>query len=202
MAMMSTTTEPKQAAHFHVATKPFTVVDAINRVAIATGSVRQAIVTESASPVIATGWNAYNGHHITVEWNAYRGYYVAEYYWGQRNVLCRGSAIDCVLAAITEWKRQGLGSKVTLTIKAEDVEAVQDATNRLTTDPVPVMVQEGDEQWPPSWWSWKHDEVAGAVNLERQLGCPFTRYLADPMVVTRADYNAKVNAFFATRHAQ
>jgi hypothetical protein len=187
--MMSNKTETK-FVEFYVPTKPYGVIDAINRQAAATGSWNFAVSSSSAD---------YNGHHISVTWNSYRGYYIAEYYWGQRNVLCRGTAAECVSAAINEWRHQGKGAKVSMTIKVEDADTIKAVLASFTASPTLAEVKEGREQWPPAWWSWKHAEVPNALNFERQLGCPYTSFLLK--AETPEEYKALQDEFFKNRHA-
>jgi|WetSurMetagenome_2_1015567.scaffolds.fasta_scaffold42577_4 hypothetical protein len=61
---------------FYMPTKPYTLIDAVNRRAAATGgSVRYAQASAGAD---------YNGNDLSLTWNDYRGYYVVQYYFGRR----------------------------------------------------------------------------------------------------------------------
>src|SRR5215470_7087423 len=53
------------AGRYWLPTRPYTLVDAVNRCAAATGSVRYAMLAADAN---------YNGHHVTVTYNNYRDY--------------------------------------------------------------------------------------------------------------------------------
>lgn len=86
-----------------IPTRPYELADAFNRMAAATGSVARAIGAANAN---------YNGHRVTVCFNEFRKYWVAEYYWGQRVVLARGSLEECLRAAAREHARGALGSEV------------------------------------------------------------------------------------------
>jgi hypothetical protein len=65
------------AGRYWLPTRPYTLVDAINRAAAATGSVRYAMLAADAD---------YSGHHVTVTYNDYRDYCICEHYWGGRVV--------------------------------------------------------------------------------------------------------------------
>jgi hypothetical protein len=89
---------------FWLPTKPYTIIDAINRRAAATGSVRYAMAASSAD---------YNGHHISLCWNEFRQYYVGEYHWGERVVITRNEDFSLALeACIREYDRQGRGASL------------------------------------------------------------------------------------------
>lgn len=96
-------------------TIPYSLIDAINRMAAATGSVSYAQKATYAD---------YNGHSVTIAFNTYRKYWTCEYYWGERVVLQRGSFEDCVRAGVEEYKRGAKGAQVLVTI-ADDSQAEQ-----------------------------------------------------------------------------
>jgi len=97
---------------FWLSTRPYTLVDAINRAAAATGSVRYAQAAAGAN---------YNGHSVSVAWNEYRKYWVTEYYWGERVVLYRGRSLEQALqAAKQEYDRGALGARCTFTARDEN----------------------------------------------------------------------------------
>lgn len=50
-------------------TRPYSLIDAVNRMAAATGSCRYAQLSHYAD---------YNGHHVTVTFNDYRRYWVTQ----------------------------------------------------------------------------------------------------------------------------
>ena len=74
------------ARKFWIPTRPYSLIDAINRMAAATGSPRYAELATYAD---------YNGHYVTVSFNEYRRYWVAEYTWAGRVVIGRGTLADC-----------------------------------------------------------------------------------------------------------
>lgn len=131
---------------YHLPTKPYSIIDCINRIAAATGSVRYAQMASNAD---------YNGHAIMLAWNDYRGYYVAEYYWGERVVIARGKNFADVLAeAKREFARQGLGASLSVSVRPEDA---------ATADADPDLIKGRETEQP--WFTWKHREAAQALRL-------------------------------------
>jgi hypothetical protein len=126
---------------FHVPTRPYSPIDALNRRAIAIGSPRVAMLGHNAN---------YNGHHVTVGWNEYRQYYVAQYYFAERVILARGEPERCIVAALAEYDRGALGASVAIELRVDDV-----AIGRR----FPQLV-EGTEPRCPQWLTWKHDTAA------------------------------------------
>lgn len=148
---------------FELQTRPYSVIDAINRCALATGSIRSAQIGECAD---------YNGHSVAVYYNNYRGYWLAEYTWAGRVVLSRGTFEQCVRAAYQEHSRGALGSRVTVDTSADDaspatVHARRGFVESFGFTPAPVRWGRGPEPMP-SWWTWKHGEAGSAVHLDRQ----------------------------------
>lgn len=150
--------------------RPYTVIDAINRAAAATGSPRYAMLAEGGD---------YNGHHVVVYFNNYRGYWLAEYTWAGRVVLARGSLLECAAAAAREFDRGARGATVTMTIAADGL--ASDLTRidagyleALGFVRVPLEASGASMHYAemprelPAWWTWKHSEAHHALNLERQ----------------------------------
>jgi hypothetical protein len=171
---MQTTATDRKA--FHLPQKPFDVVAMVNRIALATGSMSGAAAGESAPC---------NGHANVVSWNRLRGYYVGEYFWAGRQVWCRTSSFSEALArALAEFDRQGAGATMVIVPRPQDVH-VAEACPRL-------MTPEAAEAVRMTWWTWKHDEAATALRMQRLFGTPDVAHLiaaADP-----ADYEARVRA--------
>ena len=173
-------------------TRPYSVIDAINRMAAATGSMRYASATSHAD---------YNGHRITVSWNNYRGYWIAEYFWAGRVVLARGTLADCLQAAKSEYERGALGASVTASFapRADSIgdrlptESEEDFT-RLCAE---LGFVDADDM---SWRTPMHDLVGDAMGWERHGLAPAVGYLANSTSVE--EYKAKLDAFFAERKAQ
>ena len=127
---------------FHVPTRPFGLIAAINRRAAAIGSCRTAELTAHAD---------YNGHFVAVRWNSYRRYYTTEYTWAGRVVLARGSAIECIRAALREYDRGALGAAVHIVLEdGDDLELPADITSRITLGTEP----RGEPNWYDGWIEW------------------------------------------------
>jgi hypothetical protein len=137
-------------------TIPYTLVDAINRAAAATGSVRYAELAANAN---------YNGHSVTVSFNTYRKYWVTEYFWGGRVVLARGSFEDCARAAHREYQRGALGTRVIVSLKcpAENTVWMQPHLDLLTSLGFAPWSEEIDKAWYNSWADDRFAEVGHAL---------------------------------------
>ena len=132
--------------NFHLPTKPYTIVDAVNRRAAATGSSRNAIAVAGAD---------YNGHRLTLEWNDFRRYYVGEYHWGERVIFVRSADFsEAIRASKFEFARQGKGASLVVKPKNNADFAI------LRADP---DFAEGDEP-KPAWKDWRFDELSLAVS--------------------------------------
>jgi hypothetical protein len=129
---------------FHLPTRPYSPIDCLNRRSAAQGSMRYAQAATHAD---------YNGHSVSLRWNSYRGYYIAEYFWGERVVLCRGSFADCLAAVLYEYNRGALGSSASVNPRPDDADAIAlcEATKGLI---------KGARPQQESWWTWRHT-VAG-----------------------------------------
>ena len=132
-----------ETVFFHAPTIEYSLVDALNRRAAATGSPAYASSAAGAD---------YNGHRISVWFNDYRNYYIAEYQWAGRCVVARGSADICIAAAMKYYQRGVKGSSVTIALEPEHEEAVAHAR---TVDGL-VEGREGT----PSWMTWRHSTAA------------------------------------------
>ncbi len=129
---------------FHMPAKPYSLVDAINRCAAATGSMRYAMATGDAD---------YNGHALALYWNDYRGYYVCDYHWGERVVLVRDADFARALAgAKREFARQGRGASLRISTRPQDAHIAE-------ADPDVKAGEEGEA----AWRDWKYSEVGFAV---------------------------------------
>lgn len=152
---------------FHLPAKPVSLIDAINRMAAATGSFRYAMAAGSAD---------YNGHALRLSWNDYRGYYVLEYFYGERVVLHRGvDAVEAAQAAVREFARQGRGATMLANIRSEDAQAVIDSG----------LLVHGEE--PAIDYGWRFAEVPSANTCER-YGIPASAFLLHAKDKTDYDY--------------
>jgi hypothetical protein len=140
---------------FHLPTRPYSPIDALNRRAAAIGSPRYVMATEYAD---------YNGHHVTVSWNSYRGYYIAQYYWAERIVLERGSFADCLRVALKEYARGALGASAEIAPRADDAEAI--ALCNVTESLIPGDGwgnEPGSARLQSTWYTWRHECAAASV---------------------------------------
>ncbi len=158
-------------------TRPYSVIDAINRYAASTGSARYAALAANSD---------YNGHRVSVTFNDYRGYWIAEYFWAGRHVLARGTIEACLHAAVVEYDRGALGASVVAHPRTpEEIVACQQAG----------LVAETDA--PDAWVTDLHREVPNAFALERHGLGPAVGLLANS--TSLADYHAKLDAITADR---
>lgn len=93
---------------FKLPTRPFKLVDAINRMAAATGSPRYAMAASNAD---------YNGHRVDfIEPNSYKTQWTCGYQWSGFNTIGRGTLEDCLRAAKREYDRGALGASASVTV--------------------------------------------------------------------------------------
>jgi hypothetical protein len=161
---------------FHVPTKPFTAIDAINRVHVATGSPRLAMAGESAD---------FNGHANHIDFNWYRGYYVGEYHWAGRNVWYRGGSLaSAIEAGIREYDQQGKGASLSVLVEKDADLAVARAHPRL--------VEGTEDVTKADWWTWQHAHAGDFVRADKMFGgMDATVFLA---AASYDDWWAKVTA--------
>ena len=143
--------------NFWLPTRPFGLIDAINRAALATGSPRAASLGATAD---------YNGHRVDfLEPNAFKRYWTCCYTWAGTVTIGRGTLSDCLNAAKREYDRGALGASARVNVSnPEDAEAC-----RLY----------GFEPWSPeieaahdaAWKTPMHGEVHHALRDER-MGFP------------------------------
>lgn len=178
---------------FYLPTVPFSVIDAVNRYAAATGSPRYACASSGAD---------YNGHHVAVTFNTFRGYWIAEYMWAGRNVIGRGSLAE----ALTEGKRLhargAKGATVTAVYpepRASDRHVAPEARDWFSTVCRAAGMLEGSEG-RPAWRTELHDLVSDAFNCEAHFGVPAIGFLTQAR--DAADYKERVERFLAERRAE
>lgn len=135
-------------------TRPYGVIDAINRVALATGSAQGAMAGSDAD---------YNGHHVRVSFNDYRQYWVAEYTWAGRNVIERGSFEACVRAAKAEYDRGALGASVLVACLMEHEVAFCRSLGFVT-----------EEEAKAQNAAWQNEYLAGVAQAIRMDRLGFT----------------------------
>ena len=176
---------------YHLPTIACTPVDIINRRAAATGSVGYAMQTAYAN---------YNGHHVGVSFNTYRGYWIAEYHWGERVVIARGSLVDVLRAARDYYSRGDKGATVCVgypkfwggtldrNMPAESVQQFNAICER-------EGFTFGDEG-PHKWWTPKHAACAEAMSDSYRRYFPGLDGIAAnlPDDATKADWEAARDA--------
>lgn len=141
--------------NFHVPTKPYSAVDAINRIAAATGSIGYAMAASDAD---------YNGHRLNLYFNNYRGYYVADYNWGERVVIARGENFADVLLRSLDWfKRQGRGASIWISVLEKDATILHGC---------PEVVAGPEDIEASGWYNWRHKNASHALWMERHFGIP------------------------------
>ena len=85
------------------------------------------------------------------------GTIITQYYYGERVVLARGSFVECLTAAIREYKRGHLGSAVSVGIKDDDFEALE--VCRSSSNLAPGKLNSADR----SWYTWRHKCAAASA---------------------------------------
>lgn len=149
--------------------RPYSIIDALNRRALAIGGVRAAQLGAHED---------YNGHAVRVWFNDYRGHWVADYTWGGPVVLARGNLDTCLAAAVREYGRGALGASAEVTVDSD-----HDATLARAAGFIPA----GDED--RSWMDWKFEELNSAIMFDRN-GMPRTHHLI--AATSREDYRARI----------
>lgn len=143
------------AGRFWIPTRPYTLVDAINRVAAATGSVRYAKLSADAS---------YNGHAVTVTYNDYRGYSICEHFWGGRVVHCRGSMEAVLRAGRYEYD---LGHRGTSVATCDLTPAEAEVARALGYVP---WSEEAQKTWEATWYTELHALAGQALGDVKWFG--------------------------------
>lgn len=171
--------------HYWLPTRAYSIIDAINRMAAATGSPRYAGASENAD---------YNGHSVRVYFNDYRKYWLAEYTWAGRQVLARGSFEDCLRAAQREYDRGAKGASVVVETPTEAECAI------AAGEGFAPYSKEIEEEHLATWKDARYAEVNEAFRYQRYFGVPAVGFLANSATVE--EYKAKVDAALAERRAR
>jgi hypothetical protein len=161
------------AGRYWLPTRPYSLIDAVNRAAVATGSVRYARQAADAG---------YNGHSVTVTYNAYRDYCICEHYWGGRVVHVRGSMEAALRAGRSEYDLGHRGTGVT-TCELTPGEAQV----ALSLGYIPWSA-EGEEAWKGLWYTELHSCVGEALG-DRRYGYDTTHLLLQAS--SRIDYHER-----------
>lgn len=137
------------AGRYWLPTRPYSLVDAVNRIAAATGSMRYARLASDAG---------YNGHAVTVTYNDYRDYCICEHYWGGRVVHARGSMETALRAGRYEYDLGHRGTRVTTC----DL-TTGEAQAALALGYIP-WTEEAEVVWESLWYTELHGCVSEALN--------------------------------------
>lgn len=143
------------AGRYWIPTRPYNLIDAINRCAAATGSVRYAKLSSDAS---------YNGHSVTVSYNDFRDYCICEHFWGGRVVHARGSMESALRAGRREYD---LGHRGTI-VRTCDLTR-EEAAFALSLGYIPHS-KEGEEAWNALWYTELHECVGEALSDAKWFG--------------------------------
>ena len=152
---------------FHAPTKPYSIIDAHNRRACATGSPAYARAASSAD---------YNGHRGDLSWNDYRGYYIGSYRWAGLNYIVRTRDLTHAIGAVLEWyTRQGRGASLAIAARECDAHLVApfvEAGDLIESTPDALI---GDM----AWHTWRH--VVAARSADQR-----SRIIFDPELLAAA----------------
>jgi hypothetical protein len=189
---MTTTT----TTTFFAPTRPYSIVDAVNRACLATGSPTRAQQGAHAD---------YNGHFVVVERGDYaRGAplrdeadketsgWRAYYTWSGPNYLARSTHFAAALhAAMREYARGALGASVRVRAHTDEQARACEAAGLL------AWSEEADEAADAAWRTDLYNEVGQAIWYEKNMGVPAVAMLVGS--TTAAEFRAKVDAFLADR---
>ncbi len=162
------------AGRYWIPTRPYTLVDAVNRSAAATGSVRYAKLSADAS---------YNGHRVSVTYNDYRDYCICEHFWGGRVVHTRGSMASALRAGRYEYDLGHRGTRVATCDLTPD-----EATIALGLGYIPWS-KDAEEAWDALWYTDLHGCVGEAIGDARYFGADTVHLLLQAGSV--ADYHER-----------
>jgi len=162
------------AGRYWLPTRPYTLVDAVNRAAAATGSVRYAMLAADAS---------YNGHSVTVTYNDYRDYCICEHYWGGRVVHSRGTMAEALRAGRREYDLGHRGARVvTCDLRPDEAESA------LSFGYIPWS-PEAEETWDALWYTELHACVGEALGAPRGFGADTVHLLLQAS--SKIDYHER-----------
>lgn len=135
-------------------TRPFSLVDAVNRMAVATGSYRSAVASSGAS---------YNGHRVhLIPPNDFKRYWTAVYTWAGMHTIARGTLRECLVASKRYYDRGDLGAAVIVTVTSEEDAALCEELG------FGILTDEIRAAYEATWKDDRYDEVAYALR-EGQL---------------------------------
>lgn len=163
-------------------TRPYNLIDAINRMTLATGSIRTAIAGSDAD---------YNGHRIEVIKT--RHGFTAMYMWGGINRLATGTTFETAVdVADAEYNRGVRGSSVE--VECYTQEQIDFCLARG------FLFEEENDWHTAQWRDARFDEVAHAIDIDAKFGIGAVGILANSSTVE--DYKRDLDAAFAARRAK
>jgi hypothetical protein len=167
---------------YWIPTRPYDLIDAINRCAAATGSVEYAMKAADTS---------YNGHSVTISYNDYRDWCICEHWWGGRVVHARGSMEAALRAGRREYD---LGHRGT-TVRTCDL-TPDEARYALSLGYIPWS-SEAEEAWDALWYTELHACVGEAFSDRRFFGHDTAHLLLK--AIDKIDYQEKKQRMHADR---
>lgn len=171
----------KKKQSFWLPTVPYSLTDAVNRAAAATGSVRYAKAAHGAD---------YNGHSIFFTLTA-RGYWTAHYTWAGPRYIARGTLAECLAAAKRYHERGVKGSSAHISVDNDEDAAVCREHGFEPCTP------ETEAAHYETWRDARFDEVHYALREESQMGIPCVSLLLQAADLD--DYQARKQAAYAAR---
>jgi len=143
-------------------TIPYSPVDLINRRAAATGSVSYAMATADAG---------YNGHLISVSFkpHAVSGpIWNAEYTWGGRVVIGRGSLESCLKAAKRKYDQGDKGCVVKGRTHEEAPMSLEEQEQLFKEFGFEERTEESEQKHRETWWTGTHEAVQEALSYQER----------------------------------
>lgn len=188
MDQLSLDLEPAPT-HYVLPTKPYSAIDAINRVAAATGSIRYAMAAEGAD---------YNGNHASLVWNDYRQGWQGYFTWAGLHYIINASertSTEDALQRMRAWyDREGRGGSVSASFG--NAPAEKKAEFRALASKYGFILP-GEED--TSWVTWLHGAVTDVIWYDKNMGVPVKLALESSSL---EEWKAKRDALLAGRRAE
>lgn len=169
------TSPTNQKIRMWIPTRPYTLIDGINRVAAATGSIGYAMGAAYAN---------YNGHHVSIYPPDYVKYWRAIYFWGERVTLCRGTLEQALRAAKDEYDRGAKGASASFDASSEEEAQLAEKHGFVRWS------EESEADHKASFQDARFAEINNAFWYEKHAGVPAVGYLANSATIE--EYNAKI----------
>jgi len=178
-------------------TVPYTLIDAVNRAAAATGSPRYAMAASGAD---------YNGHRVDVDTGIRRGWR-AHYTWAGLRWLERGATFERALeTALRSREALAKGGQVRVRFSEyakDDDHLPTDERRALLRDRGLLPEDEADAADAAEWRDWRYAEVHGALDWDRRFGGgTVAALLAMEPSQTRADFVAARDEALSARRGR